>query len=69
MLWDTFQYPLRRSAVSQMAFLRKLLQSSAKKTKEYPNIRKETDPLEQWNKIGELGDGAFGKVYKVRRLL
>ncbi|KAL5471366.1 hypothetical protein EMCRGX_G029477 [Ephydatia muelleri] len=49
-----------------MAFLRKLLQSSAKKTKEYPNIRKETDPLEQWNKIGELGDGAFGKVYKAQ---
>ena len=48
-----------------MAFLRKLLQGSAKKAKEYPNIRKEIDPLEYWNKIGELGDGAFGKVYKV----
>lgn len=49
-----------------MAFLRRLLQGSAKKTKEYPNISKETDPLEQWNKIGELGDGAFGKVYKAQ---
>lgn len=49
-----------------MAFLRRLLQSSAKKAKEYPNIRQDTDPLEKWNKIGELGDGSFGKVYKTQ---
>lgn len=25
----------------------------------------ECDPEEYWDMIGELGDGAFGKVYKV----
>ena len=29
-------------------------------------IRTNTDPTELWENIGELGDGAFGKVYKVR---
>ena len=50
-----------------MAFLRKLLQGSSKnKRKEYPNITSGADPLEKWRKIGELGDGAFGTVFKVR---
>lgn len=53
-----------------MAFFRKLFQSGAKsKKKDYPNIIQGVDPLESWKKVGELGDGAFGKVFKVRRLL
>ena len=52
-----------------MAFLRKLLQGSSKnKRKEYPNITSGADPLEKWRKIGELGDGAFGTVFKVRQV-
>ena len=31
------------------------------------NIRKEEDPSLIWRRIGELGDGAFGKVYKVQQ--
>ena len=49
-----------------MAFFRKLFQSSNKsKQKDYPNIIQSVDPLESWKKVGELGDGAFGKVFKV----
>ena len=48
-----------------MAFLRRLFQSAAKSKRDYPNIRRGVDPLEEWTKVGELGDGAFGKVYKV----
>ncbi|XP_064382334.1 serine/threonine-protein kinase 10-like isoform X2 [Halichondria panicea] len=48
-----------------MAFLRKLFQGSSKnKKKVYPHLTYDKDPLESWEKIGELGDGAFGKVYK-----
>lgn len=34
-----------------------------------PNIKKDIDPFQFWEIIGELGDGAFGKVYKVIFLL
>lgn len=49
-----------------MAFFRKLFQGGGKsKKKDYPNIIQGVDPLESWVKVGELGDGAFGKVFKV----
>ncbi|XP_058834945.1 serine/threonine-protein kinase 10-like isoform X4 [Topomyia yanbarensis] len=36
----------------------------AKKKRIFNNIRMDTDPNDFWDMIGELGDGAFGKVYK-----
>ncbi len=48
-----------------MAFLRFLFGKSAKNKREYPNVRQGTDPLENWTKTKELGDGSFGKVYQV----
>ena len=36
-----------------------------KKIKQYTYIKRDVDPNELWDVIGELGDGAFGKVYKV----
>lgn len=38
----------------------------AKKKRLYNNIRMDCDPTEFWEMIGELGDGAFGKVYKAQ---
>lgn len=40
--------------------------SPKEKKKDYPNIKMNQDPSLFWETIGELGDGAFGKVYKVR---
>ncbi|KAH8384592.1 hypothetical protein KR093_001798 [Drosophila rubida] len=38
----------------------------AKKKRLYNNIKMDTDPAEVWEMVGELGDGAFGKVYKAQ---
>ena len=37
-----------------------------KKKKQYEHVHRDANPEEIWNIIGELGDGAFGKVYKVK---
>ena len=39
--------------------------NDAKKKKLYNNIKMDVNPEEFWDMIGELGDGAFGKVHKV----
>lgn len=38
-----------------------------KKKKQYEHVRRDENPEEIWEMIGELGDGAFGKVFKVGR--
>lgn len=48
-----------------MAWFSRVFGRSGKTKKDYPNITRGKDPLELWNKTGELGDGAFGKVFKV----
>lgn len=48
-----------------MEWLSKIFSRSGRTKREYPNLTRGKDPLEIWNKTGELGDGAFGKVYKV----
>lgn len=37
-----------------------------KKVKQYEHVHRDVNPNDIWELIGELGDGAFGKVYKVR---
>lgn len=39
--------------------------SDSKRKKSYNNIRFNENPEDFWEIVGELGDGAFGKVYKV----
>lgn len=36
-----------------------------KKKKQYEHVHRDVNPEEIWDIIGELGDGAFGKVFKV----
>ncbi|KAK6638971.1 hypothetical protein RUM43_007241 [Polyplax serrata] len=55
--------------MSFLSNLKKVLHlgaSDAKKKKGFNNIQMECDPKEHWDMIGELGDGAFGKVYKAQ---
>ncbi|XP_077991974.1 serine/threonine-protein kinase 10-like isoform X2 [Glandiceps talaboti] len=42
------------------------LGNDKKKPKSYNNLIRDKDPYSLWEKISELGDGAFGKVYKCK---
>ncbi|XP_035993496.1 LOW QUALITY PROTEIN: serine/threonine-protein kinase 10-like [Fundulus heteroclitus] len=37
-----------------------------KKKKQYEHVRRDENPEEVWEIVGELGDGAFGKVFKAQ---
>uniref|UniRef100_A0A672PD91 non-specific serine/threonine protein kinase n=1 Tax=Sinocyclocheilus grahami TaxID=75366 RepID=A0A672PD91_SINGR len=37
-----------------------------KRVRHYENLKRDVDPHQTWETMGELGDGAFGKVYKTQ---
>jgi len=55
--------------MSFLSSIKKVLnigQSDSKKKKTFQHIKEDVDPETVWDIIGELGDGAFGKVHKAR---
>lgn len=63
--------PARVPPAMAFANFRRILRLSTfekRKSREYEHVRRDLDPNEVWEIVGELGDGAFGKVYKVRAL-
>jgi len=55
--------------MSFLSSIKKVLnigQSDSKKRKCFQHIKEDIDPETIWDIIGELGDGAFGKVHKAR---
>jgi len=48
-----------------------LLPDDSKKKSKVPlqHVQRNQNPLDAWEIIGEIGDGAFGKVYKVKVML
>jgi STE20-like kinase len=69
----TFFYNCEKSSetlkMSFLSNLKKVLHlggaNEAKKKKVFNNIKMDCNPEDFWEMVGELGDGAFGKVYKV----
>lgn len=52
-------------ALSRFHNIFRLPSNLKKKVKQYEHVHRDINPNDIWEIVGELGDGAFGKVYKV----
>uniref|UniRef100_A0A8C9V9C6 non-specific serine/threonine protein kinase n=1 Tax=Scleropages formosus TaxID=113540 RepID=A0A8C9V9C6_SCLFO len=52
-------------ALAKFSKILRLPTSDKKKAKQYEHVRRDLNPCDLWEIVGELGDGAFGKVYKI----
>lgn len=58
-------FPVESPGMSFFNFRKIFKLGAEKKKKQYEHVRRDENPEEVWEIIGELGDGAFGKVFKV----
>jgi STE20-like kinase len=49
-----------------MSFLWRIFSRESGNKNYNPAIKFDLDPFNSWEKVSELGDGAFGKVYKTQ---
>lgn len=60
--------PYKEGKMSFFNFRKIFKLGGEKKKKQYEHVKRDLNPEDYWEIIGELGDGAFGKVFKVRNL-
>lgn len=60
--------PYKESKMSFFNFRKIFKLGGEKKKKQYEHVKRDLNPEDYWEIIGELGDGAFGKVFKVRHI-
>lgn len=72
-LLDAFYFDIEVFRIMALARFSKILRLPTidikKKVKQYEHVHRDINPNDIWELIGEIGDGAFGKVYKVNVLL